>query len=84
MLLSRSPGSLAAPGGRSDRTVPVSRNLGDMVTALFVLALCSFAVMGGFLWVLTRRHRQAEQQRRRSAPEAVPPPETHGPGERLG
>lgn len=64
--------------------MPVSRNLGDMVTALFVLALCSFAVMGGFLWVLTRRHRKAEQQRLASPPEAVSPPEAHGPGGRLG
>ena len=47
--------------------------------ALFVLALCSFAVMGGFLWVLTRRHRKAEQQRQLQSP-----PEADGPGERLG
>jgi hypothetical protein len=56
-----------------------------MVTALFVLALCSFAVMGGFLWMLTRRQRKAQQlQRAPSPPEAVVPPEANGTRERLG
>lgn len=41
-----------------------------MVTALFILALCSMAVMGLFLWWLTRRHRreEAERQARDPAP----------------
>ena len=34
-----------------------------MVTALFLLALSSMAVMGLFLWWLTRRHRRAEAAR---------------------
>lgn len=42
-----------------------------MVTALFILGFCSFALMGFFLWLLTRRHRRAEAERR--AREGTPP-----------
>ena len=43
-----------------------------MVTALFLLALSSMAVMGLFLWWLTRRHRRAEAARQARDPASPP------------
>lgn len=49
-----------------------------MVTALFVLAICSFALMGLFVWLLARHHRRAEharQDQERASEAPVPPAE---------
>lgn len=50
-----------------------------MVTTLFIVALCSFAVMAVFLWALTVRHRRRQQADSR-------PPVSPGrsDGDRLG
>jgi len=50
-----------------------------MVTALFVLAICSFALMGLFVWLLARHHRRAEHARQdqERASEAPVPPAEH-------
>ncbi|MCU0256588.1 MAG: hypothetical protein MUF60_07575 [Vicinamibacterales bacterium] len=43
-----------------------------MVTVLFVLALCSFAVMGVFLWVLSSRHRRRQEAEAAASHEPSP------------